>query len=110
MEIKSDSNWWVDAWLALVSLFTGLIAYFSNMAINDRDARMDKLEEWKKEHEKNHPSMTELVRMHEENRSWLTGLSEQQERNRDSSEKSFIHLNKRIDALIDRSHNQRDSD
>lgn len=109
MEVKSD-NFWTEVWLVIISIFTGLVAYFGSLSISDRDERMSKLEEWKKEHEKDHVSQRELDRMHNENREWMQGLSDQQEKNRDASEKNFKYLSSRMDTLLSRDHKSRDSD
>jgi len=92
-------------WAQILGFFGGpaLVAYFANMALKDRDKRLGDIEKWREDHEKEHLSGKELIRMHEENRSWLSGLAEQQEKN-------FLHLNSRIDSMIERPHKGREND
>lgn len=68
IDVGDSPNWIIEIWLFVVSLFVGLIAFLSNLALKDRDKRLDSYETWQKEHMSNHPNMDEILRMHNENR------------------------------------------
>ena len=99
-------------WVVLLSALggPGLVAYFANLALKDRDKRITDIEEWKEGHEKEHISTKEIIRMHEENREWMKGIAENQERNRASAESNFLHVMERIDKILSREPNSRRGD
>lgn len=99
-------------WVALLASLggPGLVAYFANLALKDRDKRITDIEEWKEAHEKEHINAKEIIRMHEETREWMKGIAESQERNRTAAESNFLHVMERIDKLIARDHNTRGGD
>ena len=99
-------------WASILSAVGGpaLVAYFANLALKDRDKRLDGFETWRDEHEKEHLSPKELIRMHEENRSWIKGISDLQEKHRLEAQSNFNHVMERIDKILSREQNSRRGD
>jgi len=83
-----------------------LIAIFlGKKALADRDERINKIEEWKEDHEKNHPNIVEILRMHQELREDSQRILGLIERNHQDHQEDFRHLQDRLDNVIEqRSH------
>lgn len=80
-----------------------LVAFFlTKKALTDRDKRLNDMDVWKQEHEKNHPNVNELLRMHEENRELMQHIMDLLQKNNLTRETDFRHLNERIDRMMEK--------
>lgn len=80
-----------------------LVAFFlTKKALTDRDKRLDAMDQWKQEHEKNHPNIHEGLRMHAETREMMEHILDLLQKNNLTRETDFRHLNERIDRLLEK--------
>jgi len=82
-----------------------LAIFLGKKALADRDERINRIEEWKEAHEKNHPNIVDILRMHKEVRQDSQRIVGLIERNHQDHEEDFRHLQDRLDKVIEqRSH------
>jgi len=93
-ESLPDYTLWGNAAGWLLAIFLG------KKALADRDERINKIEEWKEDHEKNHPNTVEILRMHKELREDSKRILGLIERNHHDHEEDFRHLQERLDKVI----------
>ena len=67
-------------------------SFLGKKVLEDRDNRLKALQDWKDDHVKNHPNLSEAIRMHNENREWMAGISDSLEDHKKRHEEDFRAL------------------